>query len=91
MKRKASSRALEGVIVSDKMHKTVVVKVARTLKHSVLGKILRRTKNYKVHDENGEAKVGDLVEFSECRPLSKSKHMILGKVLRKSQTREKLV
>lgn len=79
------SRALEGKVVSDKMDKTIVVSVPRTYKHPLLGKIVRRSKKYKVHDENGDAKVGDFVEIKECRPLSKDKHMTLSQVLRKSQ------
>ncbi len=80
-----SSRGLEGEVVSDKMHKTVVVKVVRTLKHPLVGKVIRKSKNYKVHDEEEVAKVGDFVEIAECRPLSKTKHMILKKVIRKAK------
>ena len=73
---------LEGEVVSDKMHKTVVVKVTRTIKHPVFGKIIKRFKKYKAHDEQGSAKCGDWVEIVECRPLSKTKHMVLNRVLR---------
>lgn len=75
-------RALEGVVVSDKMDKTIVVLVARTYKHSLLGKIVRSVKKYKAHDENNVAKSGDRVEIVESRPLAKTKHMILSKILR---------
>ena len=82
--KKVTKRILSGEVVSDKMQKTVVVEVTRRFKHPVLGKTIQKSKKYKVHDEKGEAKVGDLVEISECRPLSKTKHMILESVLRKA-------
>lgn len=75
-------RFLTGEVISDKMQKTVVVKVSRRFKHPVLGKIVQKSKNYKVHDEDEKAKVGDLVEIIESRPLSKSKHMMLSRVLK---------
>lgn len=76
--------ALEGVVVSSKMDKTIIVKVPRVFKHAVLGKILRRYKRYAVHDESQQARVGDLVEIVECRPISKTKHMMLTRVVRKA-------
>lgn len=81
----SSRRTLEGEVVSCKMQKTIVVKVNRTFKHPVLGKTVTRAKNYKVHDENGIANVGDLVEIVEGRPLSKTKHMTLNSVLRSAR------
>jgi small subunit ribosomal protein S17 len=72
-----------GVVVSDKMEKTVVVKVERTFRHPQYGKVIRRHKKYKVHDDNNTAKIGDLVEIKECRPLSKTKHMALVRILSK--------
>ena len=78
---KAGGRILIGEVVSDKMEKTVVVKIVRTLKHPIYGKIIRRYSKFKVHDENGVAKLGDQVEVTECRPLSKTKHMTLVRVL----------
>ena len=77
------AKALEGVVVSDKMDKTVVVQVSRTYKHPRLGKVVRSMKKYKVHDEKNVAQIGDSVEIVESRPLSKTKHMVLSKVLRK--------
>lgn len=76
-----SKRTLVGEVVSDKMQKTVVVKVTRRFKHPILGKIVKSSKNYKVHDDKEVAKVGDLVEVRECRPLSKTKHMVLDRVV----------
>jgi len=66
-------RVLQGVVVSDKNTKTVVVKVERRFTHPVMGKTVRRSKKYHAHDEAGEFKVGDLVRIRECRPLSKLK------------------
>jgi small subunit ribosomal protein S17 len=75
------SRVLVGEVVSDKMEKTIVVKVERTFKHPQYGKVIRRSKKYKVHDEENVAKIGDKVEIAECRPLSKTKHMALSRVI----------
>lgn len=66
-------RVLQGVVVSDKQDKTVVVKVERRFTHPVLKKTVRRTKNYHAHDENNEAKVGETVSIEESRPYSKLK------------------
>ena len=83
--KKVLSRVSVGKVVSDKMEKTVTVKVTRRLKHPFYGKVVSRFKNYKVHDENNAAKVGDKVEIVECRPLSKTKHMILNRVLKEHE------
>ena len=66
-------RQLQGVVVSDKQNKTVVVKVERRFTHPVMKKTVRKTKNYHAHDENNAAKVGDLVTIEESRPYSKLK------------------
>ena len=66
-------RVLQGVVVSDKGHKTVVVKVERRFTHPVLKKTVRRTKNYHAHDEGDVAKVGQMVQIEESRPFSKTK------------------
>ena len=66
-------RVLQGVVVSDKQDKTVVVKVERRFTHPVMKKTVRRTKNYHAHDENNSAKVGDTVLIQEARPFSKLK------------------
>ena len=66
-------RVLQGVVVSDKQDKTVVVKVERRFTHPVLKKTVRRTKKYHAHDEANVAKVGDLVTIEESRPYSKLK------------------
>jgi len=66
-------RVLQGVVVSDKNAKTVVVDVERRFAHPLLGKTVRRTKKYHAHDEKGEFKVGDIVRIRECRPISRLK------------------
>ena len=70
-------RVLQGVVVSDKQDKTVVVKVERRFTHPVLKKTVRQTKNYHAHDENNSAKVGDTVFIEESRPISKTKTWVL--------------
>ncbi len=66
-------RILQGVVVSDKQNKTVVVKVERRFTHPLFQKTVRRTKNYHAHDENGVFKVGDAVTIEETAPISKLK------------------
>ena len=70
-------RILQGVIVSDKQDKTVVVKVERRFLHPVMKKTVRRTKNYHAHDEKNAHKVGDRVRIEESRPLSKLKNWVV--------------
>ncbi|MGQ0485262.1 MAG: 30S ribosomal protein S17 [Hyphomicrobiales bacterium] len=73
-------RVLEGVVVSDKNDKTIVVKVERRLRHPVLKKTVRLSKKYHAHDETNTAKIGDVVRIEETRPLSKQKRWtLLGK------------
>jgi small subunit ribosomal protein S17 len=66
-------RMLQGVVVSDKMDKTVVVKVERRVMHPIYKKFIRRSKKYAAHDENNACKIGDTVWIRECRPISKRK------------------
>ena len=70
-------RILQGVVVSDKNEKTIVVLVERRLRHPVLKKTVRLSKKYHAHDENNEAKTGDIVRIEETRPLSKQKRWTL--------------
>ena len=81
---KIKKQVYVGEVLSDKMDKTIVVKTVRTYKHPQFHKILRASKKYKVHDEQGLAKVGDTVEFYEGRPLSKTKYMYLDRVIKNS-------
>ncbi|KKQ02261.1 MAG: 30S ribosomal protein S17 [Parcubacteria group bacterium GW2011_GWA2_36_24] len=64
---------LKGVVVSDKMQKTVIVSVSRFIKHPLYGKFYKVSKKYKAHDEENKYKVGDRVEIVETRPISKDK------------------
>lgn len=73
------SRTFTGTVVSDKMTKTVVVRVDRTVMHPKYKKRFTRSQKYKVHDETGVAHVGDVVTFVECRPLSRDKRWRLVK------------
>ena len=66
-------RILQGVVVSDKMDKTVTVQVERRFKHALYKKYIRRSKKYAAHDETNTVKVGDVVKIQECRPISKRK------------------
>jgi len=72
-KKITKSNKLKGVVISDKMAKTVVVKVSRFIKHPLYGKYYQVSKKYKAHDENNTFKVGDTVEIVETRPRSKDK------------------
>lgn len=71
-----------GTVVSDKMDKTIVVKVERFAKHPVYKRIIRRSKKFKVHDEEKKAKIGDRVRIIETRPISKEKRWRLAEVLK---------
>ncbi len=66
-------RVLQGTVVSDKSDKTIVVLVERRITHPIYKKIIKRSKKYMAHDENGTLKIGDVVRIQECRPLSKLK------------------
>ncbi len=66
-------RIMQGVVVSDKMEKTIVVNVERKFPHPLYKKFIKRSRRYHVHDEDNQFKMGDIVNIQECRPLSKSK------------------
>lgn len=66
-------RVLQGVVVSDKNEKTVIVRVDRRVTHPVYKKTIQRSKNYAAHDEKGQFKVGDTVQIIESAPISKTK------------------
>jgi small subunit ribosomal protein S17 len=70
---RASRKTRIGLVVSDKMEKTVVVSIERRVQHPVYGKVVRRTKRLKAHDEQNDAKTGDTVRIMETRPMSKDK------------------
>lgn len=74
-------RMLQGVVVSDKMDKTVVVKVARVYRHPFYGKVVTSHAKYKAHDEKNECKIGDVVQLIESRPLSAEKRWAVKKIV----------
>ena len=74
-----------GVVVSDKMDKTIVVAIRTRVKHPLYGKIMNRTNKIKVHDEENQCGVGDTVKIMECRPLSKDKHWRLVEIIEKAK------
>ena len=75
----------EGVVVSDKMDKTVVVSVVDKYKHKLYKKTVTRVKKYKAHDENNECGIGDRVEIVETRPISKDKRWRVNKIVEKAK------
>ncbi len=81
VKKRKPSRT--GIVVSDKMNKTIVVRIQRQFKHPLYGKYIRKHKKYKVHDENNEARTGDKVKIQEFRPVSKTKRWALVEVIEK--------
>ena len=74
--KKSLKRTLIGKVVSDKRAKTVTVLIERRVKHPIYDKIVIRSSKYHAHDENGEYKLGDTVEVTESRPLSKTKNWV---------------
>ena len=80
-----SRKTRVGVVVSDKMDKTVVVSIERRVQHPVYGKMVRRTKRLKAHDEQNAAKTGDTVRIMETRPLSKDKRWRLVEIMERAR------
>ena len=79
-----NTRTLVGKVVSDKRAKTITVLIERRTKHELYGKIVARTSKYHAHDENGEYKIGDVVEISETRPISKTKAWVVTRLVQKA-------
>ena len=92
MSNQANKKTMTGVVVSNKMDKTLVVKVERRFSHPVFKKVVKTTKKYKVHDEKNECLEGDFIRIQETRPLSKEKRWrLLGVISReKSLISEKV-
>ena len=86
MESRGLRKERSGLVVSDRMQKTVVVSVERTVMHPRYKKILRRRTKVKAHDERGECHVGDRVLIVECRPLSRDKRWRVSKILNRAQT-----
>jgi small subunit ribosomal protein S17 len=84
-KPETNTRTLVGRVVSDKRAKTVTVLVERRVRHELYGKIVARSSKYHAHDENGDYKMGDVVEIAEGRPISKTKFWVVTKLLKKAE------
>jgi small subunit ribosomal protein S17 len=82
---RTARKVREGLVVSDKMDKTIVVAVVRLKRHPLYGRVQRVTKRIKAHDENNECKTGDRVRIMETRPLSKDKNWRLQQVLERAK------
>jgi len=73
MSERGSRKVIQGIVTSNSMDKTIVVKVSRRLRHPLYGKFIKKSKNFKAHDENNSSNVGDEVRIIESRPISKDK------------------
>jgi len=82
--KKSLTRTLVGKVVSDKRAKTVTVLVERRVKHELYGKIVSLSSKYHAHDEKGEYKMGDTIEITESRPISKTKNWVVSKLIHKA-------
>ena len=78
---KGQRKRLTGRVTSNKMDKTVVVKVERLKRHRLYGKVLKRTKKYMAHDEKNACRIGDLVRIIESRPASRRKHWVVEEIM----------
>lgn len=87
-KKKLHRRQMVGEVMSDKMDKTVVVRVNRMFKHHLYEKYITRSKKFKAHDGKNSCHVGDIVSLVESRPLSRTKRWAVAKVIRKSKLAE---
>lgn len=83
--RTSARKVREGVVVSDKMQKTVVVAVESRVKHPLYGKVMTKTARYKAHDENNECRVGDRVKIMETRPLAATKNWRIVEIVEKAK------
>lgn len=83
-----SARILQGVVVSDKMDKTVVVNVARRKQHALYRKVINRSKRFKAHDAENECNVGDIVRILETRPISRGKRWRVIEILERGDVAE---
>jgi small subunit ribosomal protein S17 len=84
MKTRGMKRQVAGIIVSNKMDKTVVVQVERLVKHPLYKKFIRRRNKFKAHDKDNACRIGDRVEISESRPLSKTKRWRVVRIIERA-------
>ena len=85
VEERAARKVREGLVVSDKMDKTVVVEVEDRVKHALYGKVMRRTSRLKAHDENNDCGIGDRVQLMETRPLSATKRWRVVEILERAK------
>ena len=86
--RQSMKKKRVGIVLSDKMDKTVVVKIERTIRHPLVGKVIKRATRFKAHDEKNECKIGDKVLICETRPLSKDKRWRVVEILQKAEVHD---
>ncbi len=79
------ARSLQGVVVSDKMDKSVTIQVERKVKHPLYKKYIRRSTKFHAHDENNDCRIGDTVVIEQCRPISKTKNWRLVEVVERAE------
>lgn len=84
MSERGTRKTQVGIVVSDKMEKTVVVKVSHLVKHNEYNKYIKRSVKYKAHDETNSCKIGDRVQIIETRPLSKDKRWRINQILQRT-------
>ena len=84
-KTRGTAKVRDGIVIANKMDKTVVIEIKRLMKHSVYGKFVRKSKKFYAHDENNICNVGDTVRIVETRPLSKMKRWRVKEILVKAQ------
>ncbi len=84
-KRDVNKKKITGIVVKDRMDKTIVVEVEKVFQHPKYHKYLKRKKRYKVHDEKNVCKLGDMVSIIEARPISKDKRWLLKEILKKEE------
>ncbi len=83
--RTGQQRTALATVISDKMDKTVVVEIERLTRHPLYSKVLLRSTKLKAHDEDNDCRMGDRVEVTECRPLSKTKHWRISRIVARAE------
>ena len=81
----ATKSEVQGIVVSDKMEKSVVVAIARKIRHGLYGKTQRRTSRFVAHDDTNDARVGDRVAMAEVRPMSRRKRWVVTRVIKRGR------
>jgi small subunit ribosomal protein S17 len=84
-KKRGNRRVIVGTVVSDKMDKTRVIKVVRSVKHPLYKKYIKQTSKFMVHDEKNESRVGDVIRVMETRPLSRNKRWRLSEIIERAK------